>query len=378
LHTMEVDAGIMITASHNPAEYNGMKLCLGTRPVAGAELQAIRAIYRNKQFATTGLTGSAQVYDSITAYLDFLTKHFSYLRGMTRTTVIDCGNGATGAVLPRLVEMMDWKNVRLMYAEVDGTYPHHVADPTVERYMEDLKNTVIATQADLGIGFDGDGDRMAPLTFDGKLIPGDQLLALFSTAVVEQQPGAPIVFDVAASSSLQEYLTAIGATPIVSPTGHTNIKRVMREYNAPLAGEISCHFMFKDRYFGYDDGIYAALRLLELLQQSGKTLQELLSVLPHKTASPAYRIPCAHESRMSILAALKETFEQRNDTELILIDGIRVQFPYGWAIVRASNTEPVLCIRCEGNSEEALEHIKHDLASVLKEHHIACQCLHTK
>ncbi len=370
-HVLNTDAALMITASHNPAEYNGIKICLHKQSVYGAQIEEIREIYKTRDFSDgVHVPGVYSEHPVIPLYIDWLAQQFPHLVGMDISAIIDCGNGAAGTVMPQLVEKMNWTKIKLMYAEVDGTYPHHVADPTVEKYMEDLKKELASSDAALGLAFDGDADRMAPMTKTGKLVSGDRLLAIFSEPILKKNPGRDVVFDVSASSGLIQLLELWGAKPVMSATGHTNIKASMKKANAVLGGEISCHFVFNDRpgLFGYDDGIYSALRLFEILQETGKSLDELLAVFPDKVASPTYRIPCEHEKRAAIISDLKTSFGHRDDAELVLVDGVRVQLPYGWAIVRMSNTEPMLSMRFEGDDVACLGHIKHDFAHIMKDH----------
>ncbi len=371
LNTMNLDAGLMITASHNPAEYNGVKIMQGTECVFGPSIKTIQNIYTSRAFKELKAGGSYVEIDAITSYVDWLASKFSHLKGSKLSVIFDCGNGAAGTVLPQLIEKMDWKHMGLLYGDVDGTYPHHIADPTVDAYVKDLKAEVATRNAALGIAFDGDCDRMAPVTKSGTLIAGDRLLALFSKPLIEKNPGASIVFDVAASTGLIDLITQWGGNPIMSRTGHAHIKAAMKKHNALLAGEISCHFMFKDRYFGYDDGIYAALRLIELLEETHKPLEELLMVFPTRATSPTYRLHCPYEKRDAVLKMLKENLAEKPDTEVLLMDGIRVNFAQGWALVRPSNTEEMLSMRFEGNSKECLESIQHDFAHLL-DGHIDC------
>lgn len=365
LHTMPVDAGLMITASHNPADYNGIKISLGTHCIWGAQIKEIGNLYRAKKFLTSPTKGSYQEQPVIPSYIKWLHDHFSSLVNMPLAVAIDCGNGTGGTVLPDLISAMKWKNIQLLCAEVDGTYPNHEADPVVEKNMLHVKNALATTAATLGIGLDGDADRMAAMTKSGFLVPGDQLLAVFAQEILKTNPGSAVVFDVKASSGLIELLKKWGAKPCISPCGHAIIKTQMEKQHAPLAGELSCHFFFEDRYFGYDDGIYAMMRLFEIVQNSGKSLDELVSIFPKKYSSPEIRIACAEDKKQIIIDHLKKYFENQKDAELLTIDGIRVTMPYGWANVRASNTQPVLSMRFEGNSPADLKRIKQEMMQLL-------------
>jgi len=389
LHTLPVDAGLMITASHNPQEYNGIKISLGKKSVWGKQIQEIREIYRSlsaeafsegriegnersngsTRLTTSGdMRGTGSEHLLIPEYITWLHDHFGSLRGLKTSFVVDCGNGAAGTVLPALIKKMQWQNVVLLYPEVDGTYPNHDADPVVAKNMADVKKILATTSAQVGMGLDGDCDRMAAMTKDGFLVPGDQLLAVFAQQVLQKHPHAAIVFDVKSSQGLIELLQKWGAKPCISPAGHAIIKDTMERNHALLGGELSCHFFFHDRYFGYDDGIYALMRLLEIITSSGKSLQELIAVFPKKFSTAEIRLACAEEQKQMIINALKHYFSQRADADIVTIDGIRVTMPYGWGIVRASNTQPVLSMRFESETEQGLADIKQDFIDLLSQY----------
>lgn len=367
LHTMPVDAGLMITASHNPADYNGIKISLGIQCIWGTQIKEIGQLYRAKKIIASTSKGTYTEKSVIPVYIQWLKDHFPGLINMPLGVAIDCGNGTGGTVLPALVEAMNWKNIQLICAEVDGTYPHHEADPVVEKNMQHVKDALATTDAQLGIGLDGDSDRMAAMTKTGFLIPGDQLLAIFAQDVLKENPGRAVVFDVKASSGLIELLKQWGAKPCISACGHAIIKTRMEKEHALLAGELSCHFFFEDRYFGFDDGIYAMMRLFEIIQKSGKSLEELLSMFPKKYSSPEIRIACDENKKLIIIDHLIHYFKSRANAQLLTIDGIRVTMPYGWANVRASNTQPVLSMRFEGNSPKELQQIKEEMAHLLSD-----------
>jgi phosphomannomutase / phosphoglucomutase len=358
LNTMPVDAGIMITASHNPKEYNGFKLCLGTSSLWGQEIQVIKKLYHEKKAICASLPGSYREHALIPTYVDYMASLFPDLVNMNLSVVIDCGNGATGTVMPLLIQKMCWRNVSLLYPEVDGTYPHHEADPVVEKNMQEVKKVLETTQAQVGIGFDGDGDRMAPMTKEGCLVAGDQVLALLSKDYVQQNPGSAIVCDIKSSASLLEAIKSWGGAAYLSPSGYSSIKKNMQEHNALIGGELSGHFFFHDRYFGYDDGIYAAFRLLEMLTQSGKSLSQLVDQLPHKVSSPEFRIACDEDKKWHVVEGVKQELARRSDATMITIDGIRVTLAHGLGVLRASNTQPALSLRFEANSKHELREVK--------------------
>jgi len=366
LYTMPIDAGLMVTASHNPKDYNGIKISLGTHSVWGLEVARIKDMFFAHKAVKTDRKGTVVDEPVIPEYVDWLAEHFEHLKGMELAAVIDCGNGAAGTVMPQLIECMDWPNVSLLYEEVDGDYPNHEADPTVEENMRAVRELLATTDIDVGMGLDGDCDRMDAMTKSGFLVPGDQLLAIFAQPIIAQHPGAVVVCDIKASSGLQELVEQWGGQLILSPSGHAIIKDTMRKYDALIGGELSCHFFFDDRYFGYDDGIYALIRLFELLHRSGQTLQELISVFPKKESTREYRIACKPEDQEKMVVAIKKEFENRNDVSLLTIDGVRAQFKHGWGIIRASHTQPVICLRFEADTKEHLHAIKEAFYQVLK------------
>ena len=367
----EIQSGFIITASHNPKEYNGFKICLDQKSVWGTQIQEIKEICKTQNFYqnTSNTKGSIKQFDVIDAYINWLENHFAHLKNLQTAAVVDCGNGTAGVVLEKLVEKMNWPNIKLLFAEVDGTFPNHEADPTVIKNMQAvIKAFKENEQLEFGIGFDGDCDRMAPITKSGYLVPGDKLLAIYSKQVIEDQPNATVVFDIKSSLGLLEELEKLNAKAVFSPSGHSLIKDSMIKNNALLAGELSCHFFFKHRYFGYDDGIYAMMRLFEILHQSQKKLETLLSSLPIKISSPEYRIACKESEKQKIVEDVKNYFLKHSDAKTITIDGIRAQLDYGWGLARVSNTQPVISLRFEGESKEGLKKIKNEFANALIPH----------
>jgi phosphomannomutase/phosphoglucomutase len=367
LHSAATHSGFIITASHNPGEYNGFKICLNKRSVYGQAIQEIYSIFTKGTFLTkpSQTKGTITQYDANAAYIAWMSNHFAHLKGLELPFVIDCGNGAAGATIPTLVKSMNWKNARLLFEEVDGTFPNHEADPTKTENMGAAIQTITHNNLSLGIGLDGDCDRMCPITQDGSLVNGDIVLALYSKQVLENNPGAPVVYDIKSSSGLSELLEAWGAQGRISPTGHSLIKSSMEKYKALLAGEMSCHFFFKDRYFGYDDGIYAMMRLLEIMHTHKKSLKELITIFPEKVSSPEYRIACKEEDKTPLVEHVRAHFLAQKNKEVITIDGIRVHKDYGWGLLRASNTQPVVCLRFEAASREDLSKIKNDFLACL-------------
>ena len=365
LYNLPVDGGLMITASHNPKEYNGIKLCLDKVSVWGLQVQEIKKLFKEGKALCSDRTGVVTDYPLIPTYINWLAEHFSDLKDMSLSAVVDCGNGAAGTVLPQLIERMGWKNVSLLYADVDGTYPNHEANPTEIKNMQDVYATLQKTDIAVGVGLDGDCDRMDPMTRSGYLVPGDQLLALFSQDMLKRYPGAGVVFGVKSSQGLIDLLTSWDARPYMSPTGHAIVKDQMRKHGALLGGELSCHFFFNDEYFGYDDGIYAMMRLFRILTDTGKSLEELLKVFPEKVSTPEYFVSCDDEQKEAVMQKIRSDFEQEANARLITIDGVRAVFDYGWGIVRASNTTPKLTIRFESDTQEGLRKIKETFVSRL-------------
>lgn len=365
LKTLQADAGLMVTASHNPKEYNGIKICLGSRVVWGEQIKEIGALYKQKVSTITPRKGTVEEKEIIPDYIAYLASQFAHLRGMPEHFIIDCGNGASGAVIPLLCQAMDWKNARILYPDVDGTFPHHEADPVVPENMAEIKQLLHTTDALFGIGLDGDADRMAPMTKNGYLVPGDKVLALFAQEVLRTFPGAAIVFDIKSSQVLIDLLEQWGARPCIAPSGHAIIRDYMTKTGALLGGELSCHFFFSDRYFGYDDGIYALMRLIEIIVQSKMSLDTLIERMPSLISTPEIRIPCAEQDKQAIINEVKKQFVLRTDVTMITIDGVRATADYGWGIARASNTQPVICLRFESTTYDGLHKIEEDFMQAL-------------
>ena len=364
-HTTNADAGIMITASHNPKEYNGFKLCLNKESVSGNQIREIRTLYKNKARITEKNKGTVSDQPIHKAYITWLVDQFAALKGLEMPMVMDCGNGVAGTIIPDLMRALGWKNVTILFPEIDGTYPHHDADPTIEKNMADVKKVLATTDCQLGLGFDGDADRVGAMTKEGYLIPGDKLLALLAKPIIHTHEGATVVCDVTSSSALLDVIKCWGGRCCMVPTGHASIKAAMKKEHALIGGELSCHFTFADRYFGFDDGIYAALRLIEYIHTSKQTLSDLVNVFPQIYSSPSIRIPydCSHVTEM--ISSIRTYFEKQSDATILAIDGIRVTTPYGWGLIRPSNTQPVISLRFESNTENGLKKIKKDFAQLL-------------
>lgn len=364
---LPVQAACMITASHNPKEYNGIKFFLNKKPLFNEDLQEVKVLFKKRMYVISETKGTYQEQALIPEYVSFIKRLFPHLVGSDIRVVFDCGNGAVGAVLPLLCKALELSQASILYGAVDGTYPHHEADPSVAENMKDLQQEVLKTGAVVGIGFDGDGDRMGAVTASGKLVPGDRLLGVFSTPVLAALSQATVVCDAKCSSGLQEYVQGLGGHLVFSPSGHAFLRKAMEQHSAVMAGELSCHFFFKDRYFGYDDGVYAALRLLELLILSNKSFDEHVSLFPQRVSSPEFRIPCAQGEGVAIVMRVIEKVKRVSGLQISTVDGVRVTLAEGWGLLRSSNTQPVICLCFESNSRKGLEIIQSFFIELLKE-----------
>ncbi len=360
---LKTDAGVQVTGSHNPSEYNGFKMNLGLASIHGAQIQQLRRMVEARDFdLATGPAGKGETRETPTekAYMDMLASKVRPKRRLK--VVLDAGNGCAGPVAPDVFRRVGAEVIEL-FTEPDGTYPNHQPDPTVEANLQDLIRRVRETGADLGIGYDGDADRVGAVDERGRIVWGDTILALLAREVLARHPGAPIVFDVKCSQGLEEDIVAHGGRPVMGRTGHSVMKARMKEENAPLAGELSGHIFFQDDYYGFDDGIYVSLRLLRFVADSGKPLSELMDSVPHYVATPEIRVETTDEEKFEIVERVTKHFAARYD--VITIDGARVQFGDGWALVRASNTQPVLVLRFEAKTAERLEAIRDEVMAVL-------------
>jgi len=346
-----LDGGLQVTGSHNPPEFNGFKMAKRSAPVFGSEIQAMLAMIEKGDFASgAGSSADAPVLD---AYRNMLVERLASPKGLK--VVMDCGNGCAGTVVPEVFEKMGHTVIPL-FAELDGNFPNHLPDPTVPKLMQDLIAAVKRVGADLGIGYDGDADRIGAVTGDGRIVYGDQLLALLARDVLARVPGAEIIFDVKCSQGLAEDIAAHGGKPTMWKTGHSLIKQKLLETGAPIAGEMSGHMFFSEGYFGYDDAMFAAGRLMRFVAASGKSLGELVDSIPHYYATPETRLACPEDRKFIIPEQMKQAFAAKY--RVIDIDGARVEFGDGWGLVRASNTQPVLVVRFEARSPERLEQIR--------------------
>jgi len=366
LFNYDVQVGLMVTASHNPKEYNGIKMCLGEKMIWGQEVQEIKKLFHEKKRVFSNIKGTYSQMDMITPYISWMKEHFSHLVGKDISAVVDCGNGVGGTVMPQLVKAMGWKNIKILFEEVDGDYPNHEADPTVEKNMRFVKGVLEKEKYQVGIGFDGDCDRMTPMTKDGELVSGDKLLAVYAQPILKEYPGMAIVGDIKGSSGLSEIVAQWGGKLYFSPSGHSIVKKYMHQHNAKLGGELSCHFFFADKYFGYDDAFYAMMRLFEIMLASKKSLKQLISVFPKRVSTPEIRIECPDNKKKEVVLHVTSLFEKRPDVTIITIDGVRAVMEYGWGILRESNTQPVISLRMESDTQEGLKKVKEDFYNAMR------------
>jgi phosphomannomutase / phosphoglucomutase len=355
-NTLPVDGLAMITGSHNPPEYNGFKIGAGKTTFHGPEIQALRQLIEARDFERASKAGTVTPFDIHTPYYHFVRQTVKVGRpGMK--VVIDAGNGTGGAVAVPLLESMGFEVVPL-YCEMDARFPNHHPDPTVEENLQDLIAAVKREQADVGIAYDGDSDRIGVIDDQGSILWGDQLMILFSRYVLRECPGAAIVGEVKCSYTLYEDIARNGGKPVMWKAGHSLIKAKMKEERAELAGEMSGHIFFKNRYFGFDDAIYSTARLLEILTHETRKLSELLADVPRTYASPELRVDTVEEKKFEVVRRATEWLRQAGHA-LVDVDGVRVTFPDGWGLIRASNTQPILVLRFEANTAERLEEIRH-------------------
>ena len=345
------DGGLQVTGSHNPPEFNGFKMARRDRPVFGPDIQRMREwLERGDLESGAGAASENPILDD---YRTMLVERLTSPRGLK--VVMDCGNGCAGTVVPDVFRAMG-HDVRPLFAELDGRFPNHLPDPTVPKLLVDLVAEVKKQGADLGIGFDGDADRIGAVDSTGRIVFGDQLLALFARDVLQRVPGAEIVFDVKCSQGLAEDIAAHGGRPSMWKTGHSLLKQRLKETGAPLAGEMSGHMFFAEGYFGFDDALFAAGRLLRYVAASGRTFDQLVDSIPRYVATPEMRLDCPEDRKFAVVEELKREFAAKY--KVIDIDGVRVEFGDGWGLARASNTQPVIVVRFEAKTAERLEQIQ--------------------
>lgn len=359
--TKDVDGGVMITGSHNPPNYNGFKICLGKQTLFGSQIQEIKDIAFSDEFAEG--SGTSRTINVLGDYEKDILERINFGTRKLKA-VVDSGNGMGGVTGIPVYKKLGVELVEL-FSEPDSTFPNHHPDPTVTENLQDVIAKVKETNADLGIAFDGDGDRIGLVDENGRIIWGDELMVLLSRSVLAENPGATIIAEVKCSQNLYDDIEKHGGNGIMWKAGHSIIKSKMKETGSILAGEMSGHIFFADRFYGFDDACYAGARVLEILSKTDKTLSELLSDLPETFSTPELRVDCDEEKKFEVVKKIAEEFSKTN--EVITIDGARILFENGWGLVRASNTQAILVLRFEADSEESLKEIRETVEAKVNE-----------
>jgi len=352
-------SGIMITGSHNPKDDNGIKMVINNKPVSGTEILSLT----KSVLDFNGIKEEIIKLDIIEDYINDVLQKITLDKPENLKVVIDCGNGAAGCVAPELFKRLGC-NVINLFSEIDGNFPNHHPDPGKLANLQDLIKSVKAENADLGLAFDGDGDRVGLVTEKGNVVFPDKIMMLFAKDVLARNNGGQIIFDVKCSNLLAEIIKTNGGEPIMSPTGHFHIKNKLRETNALLAGEMSGHIFFNDDWYGFDDGHYAGVRIIDLINRSNSSIEEMISELPKSFSTPELNIYASDDSKFDIVKKFAE--ECSLDGKKITIDGLRIEFSNGWGLLRASNTTPKLVLRFEGSSENDLNKIQENFMNEFK------------
>ncbi len=353
-HHFKADGGIMVTGSHNPPTHNGFKMTLGSKPFFGENITNFASMIANEDFHKG--TGNIESHPIFEAYVTRLLEGFEKTSAKRPLTVVwDAGNGAAGEVMAALASKLPGSH-HLLYETIDGKFPHHHPDPTVPENLKDLIAAVKKHKADVGVAFDGDGDRLGAVDAKGRIIWGDQLMMFFGREILSRKPGATIIADVKASQTLFEDIAAHGGKPLMWKTGHSLVKAKMAEEKAEIAGEMSGHIFFADGYYGFDDGLYAAVRLLDLLAKSDKTLTQMRDAIPEAINTPEIRIDVDEDRKFGIIEEIRHRLKA-SGAEVNEVDGVRVSAEGGWWLARASNTQPALIVRCEAPTQDALERL---------------------
>jgi phosphomannomutase len=357
-------SGIMVTGSHNPKDYNGFKMMLKGAAVYGEQIQALRRRIEAEDYAVASVKkpGRNATMDIIAEYSQRIVRDCKLKRRMK--IVVDSGNGIPGATAPAILRALGCEVIDI-FSKVDGDFPNHHPDPSRPENLEDLKRIVHACDAELGLAFDGDGDRLGVVTKDGEMIMPDRQIMLFAADILKRKPGAQIIFDVKCTQRLAPWIREHGGEPLMWMTGHSLAKAKLRETGAPLAGELSGHIFFSERWYGFDDAMYSAARLLEILSRSDDP-SAVLKALPTSFNTPEINVPCAEGEHHEVVKKLLEIASFPSAKELVTIDGLRVEYDDGFGLVRASNTTPVLVLRFEGHTQAALERIQAEVLVQLK------------
>jgi phosphomannomutase/phosphoglucomutase len=360
-HELGTLSGVMVTGSHNPPDYNGFKMMLAGDTLAGEDIQALYENIRQKELVEADEPGSYRTHDIAEAYFERIVGDVKLARPMN--IVIDCGNGVPGAFAPILYRRMGCR-VRELFCEVDGNFPNHHPDPAKPENLQDLIEALAKTDSEIGLAFDGDGDRLGVVTKDGNIIWPDRQLLLFAADVLERNPGAKVIYDVKSTRLLAPWIEENGGEPVLCRTGHSFIKAKIKETGALLAGEMSGHVFFKERWYGFDDGLYAGARLLEVLSRV-EDPSALLNALPNAVSTPELNLKMKEGENHALIQKLQQTAEFQGAEQVITIDGLRVEYKDGFGLARASNTTPVIVLRFEADDDTALERIKSDFRRVL-------------
>lgn len=352
LYNRDVEGGIMVTGSHNPPTMNGFKVAVDKATIHGEQIQDLRRIIESGKYVSG--KGSCKEYrDIVKDYYEYLRSHI--VLGKQFKVVIDAGNG-TGGVIAAPIMREFGQNVTELFCEMDGHFPNHFPDPTVEANLVTLRDTILREKADVGIGYDGDADRIGVVDEKGGIIWGDYLMLIFARSILKERKGGTFISEVKCSRNLFDDIAKRGGTPVMWKAGHSLIKQKMKETNALMGGEMSGHIFFADRFFGYDDAIYASLRFLEVMERDGRPVSEFLSDLPKTYSTPELRVPCPDNVKFDVVRELTELY--RSKYPIIDTDGVRAAFEGGWGLVRCSNTQPILVLRFEADTPEALERIQ--------------------
>ncbi|MDE2337256.1 MAG: phosphomannomutase/phosphoglucomutase, partial [Alphaproteobacteria bacterium] len=363
-----IDAAVAVTGSHSPVNYNGIKMALKTGPFFGAAIQELGAIAAKGNYEDG--TGKSVEVDVRDAYVDRMLQDYSGPKDLT--VAWDNGNGAAGEIIRRLTKKLPGKHI-LLYDEIDATFPHHHPDPTIAKNLVDLQKAVRDNHCDIGLGFDGDADRVGAVDEKADILWADIIMAVYAAEVLKEFPGAPIIADVKCSRVLFDEIARLGGKPVMWNTGHSLIKAKQQELKSPLAGELAGHICFADHYYGFDDGVYCAVRLLNILSHAGKPLSALVSHLPKIHNTPEVRFHVPADRKFQIAPEIKQRLQNANENGVTVndIDGVRVTTKDGWWLIRPSNTEDVITVRAEGFTTDGLNRLKGQMVEQLKSSGIA-------
>jgi phosphomannomutase/phosphoglucomutase len=355
----KADGAIMITGSHNPSEYNGLKTVCGSGTLHGEQIQQVLRLIQTRDFETG--QGSVKEVDATTPYVEQVAAQFTALPRRVKV-VFDAGNGTAGPTIHRILEKLNVDPIELFF-EMDGRFPNHHPDPTVVSNLKQLQDAVRTNKAELGIAFDGDSDRIGAVDENGEAIYGDMLMLIFGREILTRKPGATFIGEVKCSQIMYDKLAQLGGNPIMYKTGHSLIKAKMKEEHAELAGEMSGHMFFADRYYGFDDALYAACRLIEIVAKSGKPLSYQLQDIPKLVSTPELRVDCPDDKKFQVVEKVAAAVRQHH--KVVDVDGVRAIFEHGWGLVRASNTQPVLVMRFEATTDKLLSEYRAELEGVV-------------